>query len=84
MDKEYSAEPIEKEDLCIFADKTQECLRDSGDKLWECLHSPEDKRFADPDEVELMVLCQGGGLHYAFTHGDAKKYLDPKKMASKM
>jgi hypothetical protein len=76
MDKEYSTEPIESEDLRIFADKAMQCLRLNEDKLWECLQLSTDRKLEDP---KLMVLVQGGGLHYAVTHGYAKKYLDPKK-----
>jgi hypothetical protein len=79
MDKEYSQEPIESKDLRIFADKAMQCLRDNTGKLWECLQLSTDRNLANPDSIELMALVQGGGLHYAVTHGYAKKYLDPKK-----
>jgi hypothetical protein len=69
---EYSCEPIEKEDLRIFADKVKEYLQ-----------SPKYRGFANIDSVKLMALCQGGGLHYAVTHGYAKRYLDPKQAGLK-
>jgi hypothetical protein len=76
---EYSPESIEAEDLRIFADKAMECLQSNVDKLWECLQSSTEKKSANPNSVQLMALVQGGGLHYAVTHGYAKRYLDSEK-----
>ena len=76
MDKEYSPEVIKSEDLRIFADKGIECLQFNADKLWECLQFSTDRELANTGSIRLMALVQGGGLHYAVTHGYAKRYSD--------
>jgi hypothetical protein len=66
MDYKYSIEPIESEDLCTFGNKALECLRSSQNKDFE-------------KSIKLIALCQGGGLHYAVTHGYATKYFEHQK-----
>ncbi|MDR2494761.1 MAG: hypothetical protein LBD24_06020, partial [Spirochaetaceae bacterium] len=58
MDKIYSQESIESEDLHIFVDKAMDCFC-SVKKNFE-------------KSIKLVALCQGGGLHYAVTHGYIK------------
>jgi hypothetical protein len=71
MNVEYSPETIEKEDLQKFSQIAWEVLR----------YTQYGRGFSK--HVICIALCQGGANHYAVTHGDASRYLDPEKAGLK-